>query len=233
MARNININLRDGSGGTADNLMGSVSIEPTQPFNAGPSTVLPSPQQVELNAGVATLVAVEPTPEGDTIPWAYRVTMHSLSGVQHSIIVGVPNLTTPVNLTDLPIYAVTRTYEGEAHVLLNKETGPRDVRSLWGGTGGKVTLTRSGNWVELSVWGVPYVSANQYQMQVPAGFRPPDIRLFNEAVYGDGNPAGERVNVRSDGNLQILGVTTGAQIYFTIHWYTKENMPSTLPGNAV
>lgn len=233
MARDIIIDLRNGAGGTGDQFTGHVTIEPTRVFTSGATTILPTPNASKIIKGQATLKGVLPSPSGNSVPWAYRVTVYDLDGRGNTINVGVPDSTTPINLTALPQYEAVNTYEGEAYVQINKETGPRNVRTLWGGTGGNLTLTRSGNWVELSAWGIPFVSGSQYQMQVPAGFRPPDIRLFNEAIFGDGNPAGERMNVRGDGNIQVLGVTSGAQIYFTVQWYTREGMPDTLPGTAI
>lgn len=230
MARNIIIDVRNGGGGATDKFAGWATIAPTSLFTVGASIVLPSPSPVELTAGVGTLTGVEPSPSGNSVPWVYRITVSDHDGNGYSLLVGVPNSTATVSLSDLPIYELVKTYEGEAYVQVNKETGPRNIRALWGGTGGNLTLTRSGNWVELAAWGVPYVAASQYQVQIPDGFRPPDIRLFNEAIFGDGNPAGERMNVRADGNIQVLGVTAGSQLYFTVHWYTGQGMPAALPG---
>lgn len=107
----------------------------------------------------------------------------------------------------------------------HRQTGVNDARALWPNTGGTVQLTRSGNRVELAVWGAPNDSTAATQMTLPEGYRPPVTRLFNDAVYTE-KQGSRRVNVYSNGRVVLYGLTHSEPVYFTISWHTEEPFPA-------
>lgn len=132
-----------------------------------------------------------------------------------------------MTLTNSQILA-TREHVDE-RIETHHQTGVLDARDLWPGTGGTVQLTRSGNLVELAVWGTPNNTAAVTQMTLPPGFRPPSTRLFNDAVYTE-KQGSTRLNVYANGRVAVYGLTISEPVYFTLGWITEEPFPS-LPLN--
>ncbi|AYN56802.1 tail protein [Arthrobacter phage Adaia] len=107
----------------------------------------------------------------------------------------------------------------------------RNITNLWdgGAGGGTVTLTRTGNMVELSVYGSTATAEIIKLNPLPAGFRPPTNRIFGDPFYGSSSAA-ERALIYSTGRIDVFSTTEGANIYGALSWPTKDPWPTVLPG---
>lgn len=106
----------------------------------------------------------------------------------------------------------------------HQQTGILNARQLWPGYSGTVQLNRSGNRVELAVWGAPNDASAGTQMVLPDGFRPPATRLFNDAAYTE-KQGSRRVNVYPNGRVVVYDLPYSEPVYFTISWHTEEPFP--------
>lgn len=123
-------------------------------------------------------------------------------------------------------------YLNNREQLIYGDTGLRNILSLWdiGSTGGRATLSRNGNQIELSVYGVAS-TGTVTALNLPVGFRPKYHRTFARAIHGATDP-NNRVVVTFQGDVWQAGTVSGDLIYFTITYRTEDPWPTTFPGVA-
>lgn len=116
--------------------------------------------------------------------------------------------------------------------LIYGDTGDRNITSLWDGGvgGGTVTLSRTGQIVELAVY-QNVATANASKYTLPAGFRPSKSLLFDDPMYG-ANGSSQRVILSIAGSVSVFGTNAGDTIYMVLSWTTRDAWPVTLPGSA-
>lgn len=98
MARTINFDFTVG-GVVAEG--GKITMAGTHITTVGATINLPPVQVAYLSAGVASIPGVAPTPVGGA--WKYQVKLEPVTGGAFWWIVEVPDLTTPVNFSALPV----------------------------------------------------------------------------------------------------------------------------------
>jgi hypothetical protein len=113
------------------------------------------------------------------------------------------------------------------------DTGLRDITAIGGvdGAGGNVYLSRTGNTVQLHMYGRTLTAAAN-TLTLPTGFWPDQSSLWGNPFYPSN--AGNRILISSvTGIVQSFGQSTGAASYFRLSWRTGQPWPTSLPGTAV
>ncbi|PRA13363.1 hypothetical protein CQ010_01570 [Arthrobacter sp. MYb211] len=102
MARTIEFDFAQGGGTTFTE--GRVTLAPTQTRTEGTTVVLPSTVGVTLVGGLASIPDVEPTPLDES--WAYQVRIEADDRRVHNYLVTVPDGTTPIDFSLLPVISM-------------------------------------------------------------------------------------------------------------------------------
>lgn len=129
---------------------------------------------------------------------------------------------------------VVEMFDGSQYFLIAGETGQRNITAALGGQLGpnaQARLSRSGNAVELAIWGADTPAGLSIQGVVPSGFRPTAERTV--AVGDDSGAAIPSMELdRQTGSLRVNAPFGGSGVTFTLTYSTNDPWPATLPGTA-
>lgn len=123
-------------------------------------------------------------------------------------------------------------YTTNQELLIAGETGLRSIVASWdgGAGGGRVELSRSGNRVQLVIYGnTATVATTKYTL--PVGFRPPAALMIANPLFG-ATGTDQRAIIGADGSVQVYGTAAGDSVYSTMNWQTTDAWPAVLPGVA-
>lgn len=124
-------------------------------------------------------------------------------------------------------------YLNQREQLIYGDSGERDISALLAGAAGRVTVSREGPMVHLSLEGVaPSTSNSGLILTLPPGFRPATRKDFTMPAT-TAAAAWRSTYIFTSGGLGIWSPSTADNYRFYISFRTSEPWPTSLPGVAV
>lgn len=128
-------------------------------------------------------------------------------------------------------------YLNQREQLIYGDTGERNVTALTNSanaTAGNITVSRSGNTVELSIYNLSIVTAGGSLVfgALPPGFRPASAKYYTLPSQIQGTAPNRSAALSAAGNLSIYNTATGDTFRETLVYKTNDPWPTALPGVA-
>lgn len=123
-------------------------------------------------------------------------------------------------------------YLNNREQLIYGESGERDISTLLTGSTGRVTVSRVGSMVNLSIEGViPSASTSGLILNLPVGFRPGNRKDFTMPATTAAS-AWRSTYIFTNGGVGVWAQSTSDNYRYYISFRTVEPWPSSLPGVA-